>query len=126
MIKISLKRAQISLEFAILFLVILVVSIIYIYNFLSNNLTKEDINLDKIDIAAKSAVILVNSNYNGIHSNVTLVYGGLSWSGNKKNITIYISPRSYVTVQIKNFIISYIYNTTTKINSSEYNITVDP
>ncbi|WP_456374120.1 class III signal peptide-containing protein [Methanocaldococcus sp.] len=125
MIKISLKRAQISLEFAILFLVILVVSIIYIYNFLSNNLTKEDINLDKIDIAAKSAVILVNSNYNGIHSNVTLVYGGLSWSGNKKNITIYISPRSYVTVQIKNFIISYIYNTT-KINSSEYNITVDP
>ncbi|WP_456372272.1 class III signal peptide-containing protein [Methanocaldococcus sp.] len=125
MIKKSLKRAQISLEFAILFLVILVVSIIYIYNFLSNNLTKEDINLDKIDIAAKSAVILVNSNYNGIHSNVTLVYGGLSWSGNKKNITIYISPRSYVTVQIKNFIISYIYNTT-KINSSEYNITVDP
>ncbi|WP_366863773.1 class III signal peptide-containing protein [Methanocaldococcus sp.] len=121
-----MKRAQISLEFAILFLVILVVSIIYIYNFLSNNLTKEDINLDKIDIAAKSAVILVNSNYNGIHSNVTLVYGGLSWSGNKKNITIYISPRSYVTVQIKNFIISYIYNTTTKINSSEYNITVDP
>ena len=125
MIKISLKKAQISLEFAILFLTILLVSVVYLNNFLSKNFTNEDVNLDKIDIAAKSAVILVNSNYKGIHSNVTLVYGGLSWSGNKKNITIYISPRSYVTVQIKNFIINYIYSTT-KINSSEYNITVNP
>ncbi|HII59003.1 TPA: class III signal peptide-containing protein [Methanocaldococcus jannaschii] len=119
------KKAQVSLEFSFLFLAILLASIITISHFLSQNFTKDDKVISDVENAAKTAVILANSGYNGINPNVTLIYGGISWSGNKKNIYIYISPKSYITPEIKNFIVSYIYNVT-KINQSEYNITVNP
>ncbi|AIJ05911.1 hypothetical protein JH146_1068 [Methanocaldococcus bathoardescens] len=123
----SLKKAQISLEFSFLFFAILLASLVTVSHFLSQNFSKDDRVINDVENAAKTAVILANSGYNGISPNTTLIYGGISWSEDKKNIYIYISPRntSYVTPEIKDFIISYIYNTT-KINQSEYNITINP
>ncbi len=120
-----LKKAQISLEFSFLFFAILLTSLVTISYFLSQNFSKDDVVINDVENAAKTAVILANSGYNGINPNVTLIYGGISWSEDKKNIYIYISPKSCVTPEIKDFIISYIYNTT-KINQSEYNITINP
>ncbi|ADC70004.1 Protein of unknown function DUF361 [Methanocaldococcus sp. FS406-22] len=119
------KKAQVSLEFSFLFLAILLASIITITYFLSQNFSKDDKIISDVENAAKTAVILANSGYNGINPNVTLIYGGISWSEDKKNIYIYISPKSYITPEIENFIVGYIYNTT-KINQSEYNITINP
>jgi len=119
------KKAQISLEFSFLFFAILLASIITISHFLSQNFSKDDKVINDVENAAKTAVILANSGYNGTNPNVTLIYGGISWSDNKKNIYIYISPKPYITPEIKNFIVGYIYNTT-KINQSEYNITINP
>jgi len=119
------KKAQISLEFSFLFLAILLASIITISHFLSQNFSKDDKVISDVENAAKTAVILANSGYNGINPNVTLIYGGISWSEDKKNIYIYISPKSYITPEIENFIINYTYNVT-KINQSVYNITINP
>ncbi|XRP96290.1 class III signal peptide-containing protein [Methanocaldococcus sp. 16A] len=119
------KKAQISFEFSILFLAILLISLITISHFLLQNFSKDDWVIDSVDSAAKTSVLLINSGYNGIHPNTTLIYGGISWSDDKKSIYIYISPKDYVTNEIKNFIKSYIYNTT-KINQSVYNITINP
>jgi uncharacterized protein (UPF0333 family) len=119
------KKAQISLEFSFLFLAILLASIITISHFLSQNFSKDDKVISDVENAAKTAVILANSGYNGINPNVTLIYGGISWSEDKKNIYIYISPKSYITPEIEKFIINYTYNVT-KINQSEYNITINP
>jgi uncharacterized protein (UPF0333 family) len=119
------KKAQLSLEFSFLFLAILLASIITINYFLSQNFSKDDKVICDVENAAKTAVILANSGYNGINPNVTLIYGGISWSEDKKNIYIYISPKSYITPEIENFIINYTYNVT-KINQSVYNITINP
>ncbi|XRO74844.1 class III signal peptide-containing protein [Methanocaldococcus sp. 28A] len=116
------KKAQVSLEFSILFLFILLISLITISYFLLQNFSKDDLVIDSVDSAAKTSVLLINSGYNGIHSNTTLIYVGISWSDDKKSIYIYISPDN-VTSEIKNFIKSYIYNTT-KINQSVYNISI--
>ena len=119
------KKAQISLEFSFLFFAILLASIITITHFLSQDFSKDDKIISDVENAAKTAVILANSRYNGINPNVTLIYGGISWSEDKKNIYIYISPKSYITPEIEKFIINYTYNVT-KINQSEYNITINP
>ncbi|XRO76389.1 class III signal peptide-containing protein [Methanocaldococcus sp. 10A] len=120
---IKIKKAQISFEFSILFLAILLISLITISHFLLQNFSKDDWVIDSVDSAAKTSILLINSGYNGIHPNITLIYGGISWSDDKKSIYIYISPKDYVTNEIKNFIKGYIYNTT-KINQSVYNITI--
>ncbi|CAB3287672.1 conserved protein of unknown function [Methanocaldococcus lauensis] len=126
---IKLNKGQITLEFSILFLAILIMSLVTINNFISKNVSKDDLIINQIDIAAKSAVILINSNYKGLHLNTTLIYGGISWSENKKDIYIYISPKDLVSNDTKNFIIEYVKNyvyNTTKINISDYNITINP
>ncbi|CAB3290149.1 conserved protein of unknown function [Methanocaldococcus lauensis] len=126
---IILNKGQITLEFSILFLAILIMSLVTINNFISKNVSKDDLIINQIDIAAKSAVILINSNYKGLHLNTTLIYGGISWSENKKDIYIYISPKDLVSNDTKNFIIEYVKNyvyNTTKINISDYNITINP
>ena len=122
--RIKLNRGQISLEFSILYLAILIVCLISISYFLSANFTKDDKVINDVENAAKTSVILVNSGYNGIMPNDTITYVGISWSDDKKNIRVYISPKKITPeIEIKNFIVGYIYNTT-KINQSEYNITV--
>ncbi len=121
--RIKLNRGQISLEFSILYLAILIVCLISISYFLSANFTKDDKVINDVENAAKTSVILVNSGYNGIIPNDTITYAGISWSDDKKNIRVYISPKNYITPKIKDFIEDYIYNTT-KVNKSEYNITV--
>ncbi|ACX72003.1 Protein of unknown function DUF361 [Methanocaldococcus vulcanius M7] len=121
----SIGRAQISLEFSFLFLVIMLVCIISISHFLSQNFTEEDRVINEVENSAKTAVILINSGYNGINPNATLIYGGISWSDDKRELYIYISPKEYITPNIRNFIVDYIYNST-DINRSKYVIIVDP
>ncbi|ENN95781.1 hypothetical protein J422_05963 [Methanocaldococcus villosus KIN24-T80] len=116
-------KAQISLEFTFVFFVILLTSLITIANFLSKNFTIEDWEIDKIDNAAKTAVMLINSRYEGVCTNTTLIYSGIKWNKGNKVISIYISPRDAVDDRIRDFILSYIENNT---NIEGYNITVNP
>jgi uncharacterized protein (UPF0333 family) len=115
-------RGQLSTEFAIVFVAILLASLITIAKFSTSVGSDKEMILDKVDSAGKAAVALVNSKYNGINANTTLIYCGMNWSKDKKNITIYIKPKD-INESIKEFIIDYIYNKT-KINRSEYNITI--
>ncbi|WP_292460439.1 class III signal peptide-containing protein [Methanothermococcus sp.] len=121
--KLLSKRAQISLEFSILLLAILVMSSATIYYFIHNNFNEKNKTLDKIDIGAKTAVSLVNSGYNGTHTDYPIIYLGMKYDANKTNIVIYIKNRSSVNNPTKNFIIDYIINSQ-NINSSKYNISI--
>jgi uncharacterized protein (UPF0333 family) len=113
-------RGQLSLELALIFLAILLASLITITDFTISTASEKERALDKIDSAGKAAVMLVNSKYNGINANTTLIYCGMNWSEDKKNITIYIMPKD-VSEDVKNFIKEYIYNRT---NISKDNITI--
>ena len=88
------NRGQLSLEFSVLLLVILVLSLTSIYHFMDNNLDRKDRDLDKIDIGAKTAVSLVNSRYKGIEVEYPITYLGMSYDSDKTNITIYIKSQS--------------------------------
>ena len=88
------KRGQLSLEFSVLLLVILALSLASIYHFMDNNLDKRDRDLDKIDVGAKTAVSLVNSRYKGIDVEYPITYLGMSYDSEKTNITIYIKSQS--------------------------------
>jgi uncharacterized protein (UPF0333 family) len=115
-------RGQLSTEFAIIFVTIILASLITIAKFSTSVGSDEEVTLDKVDAAGKTAVALVNAKYNGINANTTLIYCGMNWSEDKKNIIIYIKPKD-INGSIKEFIINYIYNKT-KINRTEYNITI--
>ncbi|WP_423793237.1 class III signal peptide-containing protein [Methanocaldococcus indicus] len=101
-------RGQLSLEFAIIFLGILVLSIVTIYNFLNITLFPNDslstIDIEKISSTARTAINLVNSGYRGF--NETVYYVGITYEG--YNVTVYITPN--VSEDVKNFIVSYIKN----------------
>ncbi|ACV24744.1 class III signal peptide-containing protein [Methanocaldococcus fervens] len=122
---IGLKKAQISLEFSFLFFAILLTSLVTISLYLSQNLSEDDLVINDVENAAKNAIILANSGYNGMNPNITIIYGGISWSDDKKTIYIYLSPKPYITQEIKNFVIGYIYNTT-NTNKDKYNIIINP
>jgi len=115
------KKGQLSLEFSMILLVIMLLSLVSIYHFLDNNLNENDKVLDKIDVGAKTAVSLVNSRYNGTYNEYPISYLGMTSNG--KNITIWVSTEQ-LSNQSKDFIINYTYNSQ-KINRSKYNITVE-
>ncbi|WP_421077256.1 class III signal peptide-containing protein [Methanothermococcus sp. Ax23] len=121
--KLLSKRAQLSLEFSILLLAILVMSILSIYYFLNDNFNEKDRMLDKIEVGAKTAVSLVNSGCNGTHTDYPIIYLGMKYDDTKTNISIYVKNRSSVDDYTKKFINYTIYNSQ-NINSSKYNINV--
>ena len=103
-------------------LIIMVLSIVSIYNFLENNFSEDDKTLDKIDVGAKTAVSLVNSRYNGTYNEYPISYLGMTSNG--KNITIWVSTNNdNISESARDFIIKYIRNNQ-KIDD-EYNITVE-
>ncbi len=116
------KKGQVSLEFSILLLAILTISIVSIYYFLNNNFDDKDRVLDKIDIGAKTAVSLVNSRYNGTYNRYPITYLGITYDDSMTNITIHVSTND-LSDSAKNFIINYTYNSQ-KINRSMYSISV--
>jgi uncharacterized protein (UPF0333 family) len=113
------KKGQLSLEFSMILLVIMLLSLVSIYHFLDNNLNENDKVLDKIDVGAKTAVSLVNSRYNGTYNEYPISYLGMTSNG--KNITIWVSTEQ-LSDQSREFIKNYIYDSQ-KIDD-EYNITV--
>ncbi len=116
------KKAQISLEFSIVLLAIMVISMASIYYFLSNNFSSNDNTLDKIDIGAKTAVSLVNSRYNGTYNEYPITYLGMTYNSDMSNITIYLASEK-LSSSAANFIIKYIY-TNQKIDPSKYHIII--
>ena len=117
------NRGQLSLEFSVLLLVILVLSLTSIYHFMDNNLDKRDRDLDKIDIGAKTAVSLVNSRYKGIEVEYPITYLGMSYDINKTNITIYIKSQSPLDNSTINTIRDLIYERG-EMDPNIYNITI--
>ncbi|HIQ38458.1 MAG TPA: class III signal peptide-containing protein [Methanothermococcus okinawensis] len=117
------KRGQLSLEFSILLLVILTLSIASIYHFMNNNLDKRDRDLDKIDIGAKTAISLVNSRYNGSNVEYPILYLGMSYDSDKTNISIYIKNQSPLDISTINLIERLIYDRA-DVDPSIYNITI--
>ena len=116
------KKGQVSLDFSMVLLIIMVLSIVSIYNFLENNFSEDDKTLDKIDVGAKTAVSLVNSRYNGTYNEYPISYLGMTSNG--KNITIWVSTNNdNISESARDFIIKYIRNNQ-KIDD-EYNITVE-
>ena len=113
------KKGQLSLEFSMILLVIMLLSLVSIYHFLNNDLNENDRVLDKIDVGAKTAVSLVNSRYNGTYNEYPISYLGMTSNG--KNITIWVSTEQ-LSDQSREFIRNYIYDSQ-KIDD-EYNITV--
>ncbi|AEF96518.1 class III signal peptide-containing protein [Methanotorris igneus] len=116
---------QISLEFSLLVLVVLVVSMSLIVNIMNDLFNEEERIIDKIDIAAKTAVSLVNSHYNGTYANETLIYTGLTYneSNGSVYVTIHIIPKNAINKDVGDFIINYIYDNQ-HINRSKYNISI--
>ncbi len=123
------RKGQASLEFSLLLLLMITLSTITIYGFLKNNLDEDSRDLSKIDIAAKTSVMLVNSGYNGTYTKYTVDYLGMKYNKEYNNITnntvyyvrIYISPT--ISNDISNFIKDYTYKKS-GVNMSKYNITV--
>ncbi|HIP16867.1 MAG TPA: class III signal peptide-containing protein [Methanothermococcus okinawensis] len=116
------NRGQLSLEFSILMMVILVMSVVSIYYFLENTLNEEDRTLDRIEIGAKTAVSLVNSGYNGTNVDYPIIYVGMNYSS-ETNISIYLKNQSPLDYSTLSFIRDLIYDNQ-NINRSKYNITI--
>uniref|UniRef100_A9A864 Class III signal peptide n=1 Tax=Methanococcus maripaludis (strain C6 / ATCC BAA-1332) TaxID=444158 RepID=A9A864_METM6 len=120
------KRGQISFEFSIIVLSILLMSTITITYFLTSSFDEGTRTLDKIDLGAKTAVSLVNSGYNGTNVDGTIVYAGMTWekSGNNyQNITVYITNTTPVNVGIGDFIKNYTVNSQ-NIDTDKYDFNV--
>ncbi|WP_457612355.1 class III signal peptide-containing protein [Methanocaldococcus sp.] len=123
-------KGQISFEFVLIVVGIILISIIYIVNFLSNNLTSTDFDLIKIDNRAKEAINLLNYGYNGTEINGTLFYIGMKWEKiNNSFANVYIGIglkdnklNDETKTFIENFILNYIYSA--NINKEKYNITI--
>ncbi|HID47766.1 MAG TPA: class III signal peptide-containing protein [Methanothermococcus okinawensis] len=117
------RRGQLSLEFSVLILVMLILSLATIYHFLDNNLDRKDRDLDKIDIGAKTAVSLVNSGYNGIYLEYPVIYLGMTYSPDKTYITLYIKNQSPLDKSTLELIEDLTYERA-DVNQSIYRITV--
>ncbi|GBF36065.1 class III signal peptide-containing protein [Methanofervidicoccus abyssi] len=117
------KRGQLSFEFSVLLLVILVLSIASIYHFMNNNLNNRDRDLDNIDIGAKTAISLVNSGYNGSNVEYPILYLGMSYDPDKTDISIYIKNQSPLDDSTLNLIRRLIYDRS-HVDPNVYNITV--
>jgi len=102
------KRGQISFEFSIIVLAILLMSSITLSYFLTSSFDEGTRTLDKIDIGAKTAVSLVNSGYNGINVNGTVSYAGMTWeeANGHYNVTIYVINTSSLN-GVSEFIVNY-------------------
>jgi uncharacterized protein (UPF0333 family) len=104
------NRGQISFEFSIIVLSILLISTITITYFLTSSFDEGTRSLDKIDLGAKTAVSLVNSGYNGTQAEGTLIYAGMTWDNagnNYENITVYISNTTPVPDDTRLFVKNY-------------------
>ncbi|WP_459201781.1 class III signal peptide-containing protein [Methanococcus sp. CF] len=120
------KKGQISFEFSIIVLSILLISTITITYFLTSSFNEASRELDKIDLGAKTAVSLVNSGYNGTGLDETLIYAGMTWDeeDNKYvNITIYITNTTPVPNGTRDFIRNYVIDSQ-EIDTSKYNFTI--
>ena len=118
-----LNRGQLSLEFSILMMTILLISISLIYHFLSNNLNEEDRTLDKIEIGTKTAISLINSGYNGTNVDYPIIYLGMAYDSSKTNIFIYLKNQSPLDCSTLSLIRNLIY-TKQNIDQNKYNITL--
>jgi len=121
--KILKKRGQLSLEFSLLTLLILTVSVISIVHFINNNLDERSRDIDKIDIGAKTAISLVNSGYNGSNIEQYIIYLGMSYDPSKTNISIYIKNQSPLDSSTIDLIERLIYERA-DVDPNIYNITV--
>ncbi|ABR56461.1 conserved hypothetical protein [Methanococcus aeolicus Nankai-3] len=117
------KKGQTSLEFSMVLLVIVLLSVVSIYNFLNDNFDEEDKTINKIEVGVTKAVSFVNSRVNGTYVKYPISYLGMSYNENKTNISIYIRNGSSVNLYTKNFINSTIYNDQ-NINYSKYKINI--
>ncbi|ABO35738.1 conserved hypothetical protein [Methanococcus maripaludis C5] len=120
------KRAQISFEFSIIVLSILLISTITITYFLTSSFDEGTRTLDKIDLGAKTAVSLVNSGYNGTDIDGTIVYAGMTWStvdNDYVNITVHITNTSAVPSSTGAFIKNYVINSQ-EIDTTKYDFNI--
>jgi len=122
----SSKRGQISFEFSIIVLSILLVSTITITYFLTSSFDEGTRTLDKIDLGAKTAVSFVNSGYNGTEPNGTIIYAGMTWNNidnNYENITIHIVNTTPIPSSTEAFIKNYVVNSQ-NINTTKYDFEI--
>ncbi|MBW9222890.1 class III signal peptide-containing protein [Methanothermococcus sp. SCGC AD-155-K20] len=117
------NRGQLSLEFSILMMALLLISTASIYHFLTDNINEEDRTLDKIEIGAKTAVSLINSGYNGTNVDYPIIYVGMAYDSSKTNISIYLQNQSPLDNSTLSFIRDLIYDNQ-NINRSKYNINI--
>ncbi|ABR55143.1 conserved hypothetical protein [Methanococcus vannielii SB] len=117
-------KGQISFEFSIIVLAVLLMSTITLSYFLGDSFSEDTRTLDKIDLGAKTAVSLVNSGYNGTHVNGTVIYAGMTFeeSGGKYNVTLYLINTSSLNF-VSNFIVNYVVNSQ-NIDNTKFNITL--
>ncbi|MBA2862430.1 class III signal peptide-containing protein [Methanococcus maripaludis] len=122
----SSKRGQISFEFSIIVLSILLISTITITYFLTSSFDEGTRTLDKIDLGAKTAVSLVNSGYNGTELDGTIIYAGMTWdkAGNTyANITVYITNTTPVPSSTGAFIKNYVVDSQ-NIDTTKYDFNI--
>ncbi|MBA2858967.1 uncharacterized protein (UPF0333 family) [Methanococcus maripaludis] len=120
------NRGQISFEFSIIVLSILLISTITITYFLTSSFDEGTRTLDKIDLGAKTAVSLVNSGYNGTQTEGTLIYAGMTWDtagNNYENITVYISNTTPVPDDTRVFVKNYTVETQ-GIDTTKYDFNI--
>jgi len=120
------NRGQISFEFSIIVLSILLISTITITYFLTSSFDEGTRTLDKIDLGAKTAVSLVNSGYNGTDIDGTIVYAGMTWStvdNDYVNITVHITNTSAVPSSTGAFIKNYVINSQ-EIDTTKYDFNI--
>ncbi|MBW9222777.1 class III signal peptide-containing protein [Methanothermococcus sp. SCGC AD-155-C09] len=117
------NRGQLSLEFSILIMVILLLSSASIYHFLKDNINEEDRTLDKIEIGAKTAVSLINSGYNGTNVDYPIIYVGMEYDSSKTNISIYLQNQSPLDNSTLSLIKDLIYDKQ-NIDRNKYNINI--
>uniref|UniRef100_D7DUR6 Class III signal peptide-containing protein n=1 Tax=Methanococcus voltae (strain ATCC BAA-1334 / A3) TaxID=456320 RepID=D7DUR6_METV3 len=102
------KKGQLSLEFSVMVLAILVISYAMTSHFMDEVLDQQVKKVGDVDVLAKSAVNLLNSGYNGSEASLYFIRSEIINREGQYDITIVLANDTPVSENDKNFLKDYI------------------
>jgi uncharacterized protein (UPF0333 family) len=102
------KKGQLSLEFSVMVLAILVISYAMTSHFMNDVLNQQVKNVGDVDILAKSAVSFLNAGYNGSNARVYFIRSEIINREGEYDITIVLANDTPISDSDKKYLRDYI------------------
>ncbi|MBP2143179.1 uncharacterized protein (UPF0333 family) [Methanococcus voltae] len=102
------KKGQLSLEFSVMVLAILVISYAMTSHFMNDVLNQQVKNVGDVDILAKSAVNFLNAGYNGSDARLYFIRSEIINREGQYDITIVLANDTPISESDKEYLRDYI------------------